>query len=467
VSSLRLERQEFRAMGTSCALAVTARSLEEEAARRALEVGQAEVRACERALSRFDAASDLSRLNAAAGEWTAVDGRLLAALALALHAREQTDGRFDPTILPVLDALGYDRSFEQLLNRPPRDAPDWKPSSRIDLDLAGGRARLERGTAVDLGGIGKGFAADRAIAAMRAAWPELPGALVDLGGDIAVWGTSPENGPWLVAVADPRRPSSTLGTLTLQEGGIATSGRDQRRFGPERRLHHLIDPAAAAPACIGPLAVTVVAADAATAEVHATALSLIDPGDARAYLHSRPHLAAILVPEAGAPAPIGAPAFVRSIDLKGAGSVTRIALRIGGVAAVLAAGALASGCGGSSGKESAASFAKRITTEFSRGQSGRLWTDLLPAQQAVVTKARFLACEGNEGFGLQKIKVLETYDEAVEVDGRTESSKAVSLQVTSDNGRTTATMHAITVDGRWRWILKPADLAAYKSGKCP
>ena len=113
------------------------------------------------------------------------------------------------------------------------------------------------------------------------------------------------------------------------------------------------------------------------------------------------------------------------------------ALRSVGLAGVLAAVALAAGCGGS-GKESAAGFAKRITTEFSRGQAGRLWEDLLPAQQAIVGKARFLACEGNEGFGLQKIKVLETYDEAIEVDGSSESSKAVTLQVTSDNGRTTA-----------------------------
>lgn len=149
--------------------------------------------------------------------------------------------------------------------------------------------------------------------------------------------------------------------------------------------------------------------------------------------------------------------------------MSRLAVRIASIAAVAAALSLAAGCGGS-GKESAADFAKRVTTEFSRGQSARLWDELLPAQQAVVPKARFLACEGNQGFGLQKIKVLETYDEAVEVDGKaesSESSKAVTLQVTSDDGRTTATMHAIAAGGHWHWILKPADVAAYKSGKCP
>src|SRR5204863_493162 len=78
--------------------------------------------ACERALTRFDPASDLSRLNAAAGEWVRVGRRLLDGLAAALGARESTGGRFDPTILPALVAAGYDRSFEQLERRPPRPA---------------------------------------------------------------------------------------------------------------------------------------------------------------------------------------------------------------------------------------------------------------------------------------------------------------------------------------------------------
>lgn len=136
-------------------------------------------------------------------------------------------------------------------------------------------------------------------------------------------------------------------------------------------------------------------------------------------------------------------------------------------AAVLIVGAgSVAGCGGSGG-ESAAAFAKRITTEFSRGQSGRLWTSLLPSQQAIVTKARFLTCQGNQGFGVQQIKVLDTYAEAVDVEGSNEDSTAVTLQVTSDDGRTTATMHTIRVGSGWRWILSSAQMAAYSKGKCP
>jgi thiamine biosynthesis lipoprotein len=141
---------------------------------------------------------------------------------------------------------------------------------------------------------------------MHWAWPGLPGALVDLGGDVALAGRTPDGGPWRVAIADARRPGETLTTLSIEAGGVATSGRDRRRFGPNRSLHHLIDPATGAPALAGPLAVTVVAPDPAEAEAHATALAVSTPDEARAHLRRFPHLAALYVPEDGEPVAIGA-----------------------------------------------------------------------------------------------------------------------------------------------------------------
>ena len=139
------------------------------------------------------------------------------------------------------------------------------------------------------------------------------------------------------------------------------------------------------------------------------------------------------------------------------------------VLAVLSAAACGGGGGGagSGGKESAKAFVQRITTEFSRGQTGRLWDELAPADQAIVTRARYAACQGNEGFVLKSVKVLDSYSESVDVDGSSEHSDAVTLQVTSDTGVTTATIHAVPVGGRWHWILSSADRAAFRSGKCP
>ena len=314
----RLHHEAFRAMGTACTLSVTATHADARRARRALTAGRAEVEACERALSRFDAASDLSRLNAATGAWVEVDARLADALRVALRAREATGGRFDPTILPALAAAGYDRTFERLEERPARTAPGWRAAAEIEVAAGESRARIERGATVDLGGIGKGFSATRSLRAMRDGWPELPGAIVDLGGDIAVWGLPPDRGSWRIAISDPRRSGTILGVLHLTEGGVATSGRDARRFGPARTLHHLIDPATGAPAVAGPLAVTVVAADAAEAEGHATALAISSLPEARAHLAAHAGLAALYVPDEGAPTVIGPLPLEPAASLAGA-----------------------------------------------------------------------------------------------------------------------------------------------------
>lgn len=304
--SARLERRTFRAVGTTCSVAVTAGQSDGRLAALALAAGQREVAACEAALSRFDAASDLSRLNRNAGAWVDVDARLVEALRLAVRAREATMGRFDPTILPALVAAGYDRSFELLEERPPRRIDGWRAGAPVEVDEAGGRARIGAHAAVDLGGIGKGYAASRALGAMRDTWPTLPGAIVDLGGDLALAGTTPEGGPWRIDVMDPRTPGVVAARLLLSGGGVATSGRDIRRFGPGRSLHHLIDPSTGAPAQPGPLAVTVVAPDAAEAEAHATALAIASPDDAAAHVASSPHISALVVPHTGDPVALGA-----------------------------------------------------------------------------------------------------------------------------------------------------------------
>jgi thiamine biosynthesis lipoprotein len=296
-------------MGTICGVAATAESDDVFRARGALDAAQDEVAACERVLSRFDPRSDLSRLNRAAGEWVAVDTRLIEALAAAVGGRTNTCGLFDPTILPALAAVGYDRSFELLTERAATPLDGWNGGTSIDV--GSGRARVERGAAVDLGGIGKGFAATRALLAMRTAWPALPGGLVDLGGDIAVWGEPPESGPWRVDIADPRAHDRVYGTLELTRGGIATSGRNTRRFGPERRLHHLIDPATGQPAAAGPLSVTVVAESATEAESYATALGISTVDDARDLLTSRPEVAALLISEFDQPVTLGPLPFAR------------------------------------------------------------------------------------------------------------------------------------------------------------
>ena len=314
--TIRLERQEFRAMGTSCAVAAYADQSDRRDALRALAAARVEVAECERVLTRFDARSDLSRVNRNAGAWVEVDDRCLAALRASVRARRLTGGRFDPTILAPLIAAGYDRTFDELRPRPARALPGWRAGAAVHVDEDAGRARVDAGAAVDLGGIGKGFSAERALVAMRMAWPGLRAGLVDLGGDMAFFGAPPDGPSWRVAISDPRAPGETLATLRIRDAGVATSGRDRRRFGVERELHHLIDPATGAPAEEGPLAVTVVAADATEAESHSTALGISTLGEATAHVERHPSISALYVPHQGAAVQLGALPVVPRIRLE-------------------------------------------------------------------------------------------------------------------------------------------------------
>jgi hypothetical protein len=143
---------------------------------------------------------------------------------------------------------------------------------------------------------------------------------------------------------------------------------------------------------------------------------------------------------------------------------------VAGLAVAAVISVTAAGCGStktSTSDASAAAFIKQVTTEFSLGQAGPLWDTLHPAEQKAVTRARYIACESNVGFEIRKIKILQTYPDTVDVAGKPTPSTAVSVRVTADDGTTTATMHAVSVDGHWRWILSPKDSTSYAAGKCP
>ena len=274
-------------------------------ARRALTAGHAEVDSCERVLSRFDERSDLSRLNRAAGAWCAIDERLVEALRVALRAREETGGRFDPTILAALAAAGYDHSFEQLRSAHP------------SVRAAGTRERASRSTQPPAVPASRLVPPSTSAASARGLPPHVRcgqcarhGSTFREDSSISA-ATSPSGaphpraGPWRLAIADPRSPGAQIGTIAIDDGAVATSGRDTRRFGPDGRLHHLIDPTTGAPAEQGPLAVTVVGPDAAEAEAYATALAITPTGESSDLLRRRPGLAALLVPFDGDPVVLG------------------------------------------------------------------------------------------------------------------------------------------------------------------
>jgi thiamine biosynthesis lipoprotein len=211
------------------------------------------------AASRFRADSDLSRANAAAGDWVAVSPLLVQAVRVALEVAEDTGGLVDPTLGLSLAALGYDDDLDRVQDRghrlsgadpadlpppaPPRSGA-WREVAVQEPD----RLRVPSGVALDLGATGKALAADRISAAI--AYRAGTDCILSLGGDVAIGtrrGGAGYPHRWQVSVSE--LPDSRVEQiLALPHGAIATSSTLHRtwRVGGQP-MHHLLDPATGRP----------------------------------------------------------------------------------------------------------------------------------------------------------------------------------------------------------------------------
>jgi thiamine biosynthesis lipoprotein ApbE len=269
-----------------------------------------ELHAIDRACSRFRADSELSRLNARAGQRVKVSALLLEALDLAVAAAVLTEGDVDPTVGRALELNGYDRDWRRLA--PPRGESaasgislyaliGWRT---IAIDRASSTVHLPAGVRLDLGATAKAWAADRAAAAASAA-VDGGGVLVSLGGDVAACGTAPPGG-WQIRVTDDHRsgPVAPGQTVTIRGGGLATSSTWVRRWSHAgRTMHHIIDPGTGLPARGRWRTVSVAAEDCAQANI-ATTAALVRGGGALDWL-ARQGLPARLIDWDGAVTTVG------------------------------------------------------------------------------------------------------------------------------------------------------------------
>ena len=265
----------FPALGSTAVVAVTDPAALEHAQAAVEEVLAAFDRAC----SRFREDSELCAVNAAAGAAVLASPLLLDAVEAALRAAKVTDGDVDPTVGEALVALGYDRDFALIGGggAPPGPSaapvgialvPGWRT---VQVDREAGTVRVPAGVTLDLGATAKALASDRsAVAASEAAGC---GALVSLGGDLAIAGPVPDEG-WEIRVTDDHRAelSAPGQSITLRAGGLATSSTTVRRWhtgsGP---AHHLVDPATGRSATGVWRTVSVTAASCLDANIASTA----------------------------------------------------------------------------------------------------------------------------------------------------------------------------------------------------
>ena len=231
----------FRALGTTATVVVTDRSLADEAE----SILREEVEAIDRACSRFRPDSELANLQARAGHTVEVSPLLLEALDVAYSVAARTHGAVDPTVGGAVEALGYDRDFEQIQPRPLRVA-DLGPVPgfrHLDLDRTRGTARIPKGVRLDLGSSAKALVSDKAAAHIARELDS--GALVSIGGDVAVAGTPPPEGwPIGIAVDSATGPDDVDQVVAIRQGGLASSSTEVRAWQMgSAQVHHIVDPA--------------------------------------------------------------------------------------------------------------------------------------------------------------------------------------------------------------------------------
>lgn len=269
--------------------------------RRALEAVPGWFESWEARLSRFRPGSELNELNARSGAWFRVSALLYQQIELALQMAKDTGGLVDPTVLPALAAAGYDRPFVEMAERGGFNrATDPSPAGwwgAVELDPDRQAIRIPPGAQIDLGGVSKGWSAEEAAARLAVHGP----ALVDAGGDIAVRGPRQDGAAWPIDVADPHgSKQEILGRLWIEDGFVATSGRDLRHWDTANgRQHHLIDPRSGMPSGTDLLAVTILAPTAQRGEAAAKAAFLQGSEEGHLWLESSADLEGLLVTEKG------------------------------------------------------------------------------------------------------------------------------------------------------------------------
>lgn len=267
-----ITKHEFHAMG--CQMAVWLENEDTETAVSACQEAESLFHKAEQWMTRFSADSELSQLNQQAGQWILVSPEMWDICQLAVHLAEDTNGLYDPTILNDLEAAGYTHSYSELSWQTavsPQCATRKTSFQDIQFDETHQAIKLPDGLRLDLGGIGKGYTAQKVVTFLSEWGP----CLVDAGGDL-VAGTAPQNYPgWPVGIAAPWSAASereNLLRLWLSESALATSGVDYRRWLQNGRSHHhIINPHTGIPADTDILTVSVLTEDASAAETWATA----------------------------------------------------------------------------------------------------------------------------------------------------------------------------------------------------
>ena len=287
------DSSQFTAMDTLIQLQIYGR----DDGQALLSQAQQTIQELESLLSTTDEDSQIYALNQ--GETVTLDPSTRAVLENALALCADTGGALDITIYPVVRAWGFTTGSHQVPSQQELSAL----LERVDYTqvvLQGDTLTLPEGVELDLGGVAKGYASDRAAALLRQAGADC--ALLDLGGSIQTIGASPDGDPWRVGIRDPLGEGAGDYCALVEVTGqaVVTSGMYERYFEQDGvRYGHIIDPSTGRPADSGLASVTVVAPSAALADGLSTALFVMGGEAAAQYWREREGFDFVLIWEDG------------------------------------------------------------------------------------------------------------------------------------------------------------------------
>ena len=221
-------------------------------------------------ISSWKPGSDVFLLNQKAGNYVKISQLTMDLLILSQQAFDDTDGDFDASIGAVWDLYPFrDASAAMPTDEQIKQQLQFVGADKIQLNRAELTAKLPEGMKINLGGIGKGYAAHFAISLMKSMG--IKNAAVSAGGDVHLMGKK-STGPWNVRIENPRWQGQSIEQFSVADYSVATSGDSKRFFTRNgKRYGHIIDPKNGQPAA-GVQSVTIITKDATLADAYATAV---------------------------------------------------------------------------------------------------------------------------------------------------------------------------------------------------
>ena len=281
-------------MGTLVFL--TAVAQDEQLAHDAIEQGFAEIHRLEQILSTWIPESELSQINAAAGQRAvAASPETIELLEHSLEMARLTKGGFNIAVGPAVKAWNVSREGRVPTREELEATRPFMDLSAIHIDKEAGTVYLARsGMRVDIGGIGKGYAADFAARVMREAGASA--GVVAISGDIKTFGRLPDGQRFVFGIQHPRKETGvTIGQLELEDEAVSTAGDYQRYFEKDGiRYHHILDPQTLQPARLCQ-SVTVVAKTGVLADGLDTGIFVMGPERGMALIERLPVVEGVIV----------------------------------------------------------------------------------------------------------------------------------------------------------------------------